>query len=99
MSIYLGNLTIEEMEKRIGSTFSSELRTLLEETREEECSKVKGNRKWHCYDIPFMLECGTYDFAKELYDKLKDLSYNETMQIGVNQDVPDTNVGEKGGVE
>ena len=29
--------------------------------REQTCEKIKGRPVWHCYDIPFVIACGTYD--------------------------------------
>lgn len=68
MGIYLGNLSTEEIEKRIGITLSKQEREELEAMREQNTAKVHGRDVWHCYDIPFELVCGTYDAAKRVWD-------------------------------
>ena len=87
MSIMLGNLSLQEMEQRTGIEFPQELKNLLENTREQNCDKVKGRRVWHCYDLPFNLEVGDMEFAKEIYALLKPFNseFKQQMQIGVDQ--------------
>lgn len=58
MSIYLGNLSVEQMENRLGIILSEEERDKLKSLREEYCANVAGNEKIHIYDIPFCIECG-----------------------------------------
>ena len=45
--ILLGNLTVEQMEKRCGITLKDEERNALDALREETCDKVRGNNKMH----------------------------------------------------
>lgn len=61
MAIYLGNLSVEQMAKRLGMKLSPEELEKLEAMREQTCEKIKGRPVWHCYDIPFVIACGTYD--------------------------------------
>jgi len=69
MGFVLGNLGIEEMERRTGITFPDELKKILEDTRQQTAGNVaKG--KWHCFDAPFMILCGDYDLAKKIFDML-----------------------------
>lgn len=85
MAIYLGNLSVTEMQARTGVTFPAELLTYLNENRWEKASNVpKG--KWHCFDIPFMLIAGDMDTAQMIYDHLKPLtkSFKQPMQIGIS---------------
>lgn len=58
--ILLGNLTVEQMEKRCGITLKDEERNALDALREETCDKVRGNNKMHIYDIPFLNEKDCY---------------------------------------
>ena len=78
--ILLGNLTVEQMEKRCGITLKDEERNALDALREETCDKVRGNNKMHIYDIPFLIECGNLEARKTVIDILT--PYAE--QIGKN---------------
>lgn len=68
--IMLGNLTIEQFEKRCGISLTNEERETLNNLREQTCDKVKGNNKIHIYDIPFLIECGNPDARKTVIDIL-----------------------------
>ena len=70
MAIYLGNLTIDQFEKRCGITLTDEEKVILNELREEKCDNVKGNNKIHIYDIPFLIECGNPEARKTVIDML-----------------------------
>lgn len=84
MYIYLGDLTIEQFEKRCGIELTEEQRTTLSSLIEHNCSKVKGNNKIHIYDIPFCIECGNPKARKTVIDILTPLSsqIKETLQVG-----------------
>lgn len=86
MNIMLGNLSIDEIEKRAGVGFPAALKNYMDSRRQENASDVKPG-KWHCFDIPFTLVCGDMDTATEIYNHLKDLSsdFKEGLQISVNQ--------------
>ena len=68
--IYLGNLTIQQMEERLGITLSDDERDRLNALREEYCNNVAGNEKIHVYDIPFCIECGNPSARKTVIDIL-----------------------------
>lgn len=84
MNIMLGNLTVPEIEKRAGVTFSDELKQLMAETHQSEASNI-ADGKWHCFDIPFTLVCGGMPLAQQIYDHLKAESSNfkEPLQIAL----------------
>ena len=85
MSIYLGNLSIDEMEKRTGVEFPSELKGYMEPRRQQSASNVKLG-KWHCFDIPFVLVCGGMETATEIHNHLKAFGsdFKEPLQISLN---------------
>jgi hypothetical protein len=56
MSIYLGNLTLEQVERRLGIEISEEDKKKLIEFHCDSANVEKG--KWHCFDLPFMFVCG-----------------------------------------
>ena len=70
MYVYFGNLTIEEMEKRLGITFPSELREYLEKNHQPKAEGVKRGQ-WHCFDAPFVLAVGDMETAQMIVNYLK----------------------------
>lgn len=85
MGIMLGNLTIEEMETRLGVTFPEPLKERLRATHQMEASVEPG--RWHCFDVPFRIVVGGNELAKEIVDALtpmaKDFTFTGSLQVGV----------------
>lgn len=81
----LGNLTLDEMQKRAGVTFPKELVDYMKPRKQEEANNVKAG-KWHCFDIPFTLVCGDRETATEIFKYLKPLSsdFKEKMKIALS---------------
>lgn len=71
MGIYLGNLSAEQMAHRLGVKLSPKELERLEAMREQNCNKINGRPVWHCYDIPFVIACGTYDACVAIRDILQ----------------------------
>jgi hypothetical protein len=84
MNIRLGNLSVEEMEKRSGVTFPDELKQLLNKTHQEHATNIALG-EWHCFDLPFVIVCGGMPLAQEIYDHLKDMTsqFKEPLQIAL----------------
>ena len=84
MSIYLGNLSIEDMEYKSGVVFPQELKDYMRGKQQHEAANVASD-KWHCFDIPFVLVCGSMEVATEIYSHLKSLSssFKQPMQISL----------------
>ena len=86
MGIYLGNLTVEQIERRLGIRLTEEHRKELADNRQERVNNTPLEPgKWHCYDCPFMLMTHDMKTAEKYRDIL--CSYNmsgchETFQIG-----------------
>ncbi len=84
--IMIGNLTVEQLEKRCGITLKNEERQALTSLREETCDKVRGNNKIHIYDIPFLIECGNPEARKTVIDLLtpyaEQIGRNAILQVG-----------------
>ena len=85
MNINLGNLGIDEMQKRSGVTFPDELIEYMSERRQQKAENIAVGM-WHCFDIPFTLVCGDKETATEIYKHLQPLSgeFKEAMQIAIN---------------
>lgn len=80
----LGNLSVSEIEKRLGINFPNEIRDLMKETNQENAQSI-ANGKWHCFDIPFNLVCGDVEIATKIFNSVKDRSSEckETLQISI----------------
>lgn len=86
MNIYLGNLSLADMQRRAGVSFPQELIDFMESRHQPVIAKI-GVGQWHCYDIPFFLQCGDMETAQTIYGHLRALSsgFKEPMQIGVSK--------------
>lgn len=85
MSFCLGNLSVEEMERRAGVKLPQQLRDYMESRRQNEASNVRPG-KWHCFDIPFLLVCGDMETATKIYEHLKGLDFQDFLQISINNE-------------
>ena len=85
MAIYLGNLSIEQMENRAGVEFPDKLKDYMKTRKQESASNIKKG-KWHCFDIPFVLVCGDMETATEVHNHLKELSeaFEQPLQISIS---------------
>lgn len=86
MSIYLGNLTVEQMEDRLGIKLTDEERAELNACHEDKCANVHGNDVWHCYDMPFELVVGSKSVADKVYHILFPHSSEMKCQLRVSAD-------------
>ena len=85
MSIFLGNLGVNEIEKRTGVDFPAELKDYMKPRKQESASNIKEG-KWHCFDIPFVLVCGDIETATEIHNHLKTFGsdFKEPLQISID---------------
>ena len=73
MTLMFGNLSIEQMENRLGIEFPKNLKAWMKGTRQMEVNNIpvkKGH--WHCFDTPFTLLSGDRETAAKIYNALKD---------------------------
>lgn len=73
MGIMLGNLSVEEIEKRIGFAFPDDIKKFMVDNNQSSASDVSKG-KWHCFDLPFHIVCGDRETAQKIYDSVKDKS-------------------------
>lgn len=85
MAIYLGNLSVSEIENKAKVVFPKELVDYMSQRQQDVAEKVQPG-KWHCFDIPFVLVCGDMETAKEIYKHLSPISadFQQKMQISVS---------------
>lgn len=86
MSIYLGNLSAEDIERRAGVQFPAELHEYMADKHQERASNVAAG-KWHCFDIPFVLVCGDMQTATIIHGHLRDLGqqFKQPLQIALQE--------------
>lgn len=92
MTIYLGNLTINQMEQRLGITLTDDERKFFLSTHKDNCNSL-GSDEWHCYDIPFMFAAGSVAFLKRCIKILSPYGSQCkcAMQMGVDSNIGKTN--------
>lgn len=71
MNIMLGDLSVSQIEKRIGVDFPEEIRKFMKESHQPSASDVQKG-KWHCFDIPFNIVCGDVETATKIFNSVKD---------------------------
>ena len=86
MAIYLGNLTVEQIEKRLGIKLNDQDKKRLEDTRQQRVNDTPiETGKWHCYDLPFMFmthDKKTAETFRDMFMNYDISSCRETFQIG-----------------
>lgn len=73
MYIMLGNLSVSQIEERLGIEFPEEIREFMKKTHQPNASNI-GKGQWHCFDIPFNLVCGDMETATKIFNSVKDRS-------------------------
>jgi hypothetical protein len=85
MKIYLGNLTVEQLENRCGCKFEKEDFEWLKGHRQDN-AEIKTKDKFHIFDIPFMIQTGA-DISNELIRILSKYNnkkpFEDLLQIGI----------------
>ena len=79
----LGNLTVKEMEARLGVEFPEDLVSFMEGSQQQEANNIKSG-KWHCFDIPFHLVCGDMETAKKIHSSLAPLGPKMKRQLPIS---------------
>lgn len=69
-NIRLGNLTVPQIEERLGIEFPEHIREFMENTHQNNASDIQKG-KWHCFDMPFELVCGDMETATIIYKSVE----------------------------
>lgn len=82
MGIMLGNLSLTQIQKRLGIELSAD-EIMRFPHRQENVSQRLSEYTWHCFDIPFLIECDSKDTAKSVHGILQPYAarMRETIQI------------------
>lgn len=71
MSIMLGNLSVNQIESRLGIEFPKDIQEFMNDTHQANAGNVAKD-KWHCFDVPFNIVCGDIDIATKIYESVKE---------------------------
>ena len=84
MNMLLGNLNTKQIQERLGITLTTEETTRLESMRQDNAQSIASD-KWHGFDIPFNIVCGSRETAVKIYGILKPYSefMKEQLQISI----------------
>jgi len=85
--LLLGNLSIEEIEERVDVLFPDKLKEIMKVSQQEDVSIKIAPDKWHCFNIPFIMVCGSQETAMVIYDYLKPLhnKFKQQLQISIQK--------------
>ena len=78
----LGNLSVDQMERRMGIVFPNDLKEVLLKYHQSKATDIKPGF-WHCFDIPFTMVCGNTDLAELVREKLTPLVDNIITPLSV----------------
>lgn len=68
--ILLGNLSVRRLEEEHGFTLSDDDRQILESMRQSNAQQIEDG-KFHIFDMPRHILCGSYDSAVKVHEILK----------------------------
>ena len=66
----LGNLSIAQIEERLGIDFPEEIRDFMKSAHQPNANNIAAG-KWHCFDLPFHIVCGDLETATKIYNSIK----------------------------
>lgn len=80
----LGNLSLEQIQKRAGFEFPAELIEYMAPKHQDRAKNIEKGH-WHCFDIPFVLVCGDMEMAETIHNHLKPYSkqFKEPLQLAL----------------
>lgn len=81
MSIMLGNVSLNEIEKRCGIKIPETLRTKLINSHQDDADVT--NNKWHCFDLPFCIVCGGEDLFNDIKNTLLPFAEDFKEELGI----------------
>ena len=86
VGVRLGNLGIDELERDLGIKLTEADRKFFQETRQEQVMNGEGalkmpSRSWHFFDMPRVLELGSYSFYLEIEKLLSNYEIKGNLNI------------------
>lgn len=91
MSLFLGNLSARQMCDRLGIEYTQQIAD-MELARQHNANVKRGTDKWHCFDIPFFVMCGSYEVAEVWRDLLTPAEHQmkEPISFGIVTEAEDS---------
>ena len=85
-AIYLGDLSVDQIQARLGITLPPDAIAELNASRQQRADNIAPD-KWHCFDIPLVIACGSMDMAVRVRDILSPHSgdMKESIQIAIDE--------------
>ena len=71
MNIMLGNLSVSQIEERLGIEFPEDIRDFMKKSHQSKAENI-GKGKWHCFHIPFTILCGDIETATKIFNSVKE---------------------------
>lgn len=86
VEVKFGNLGIDELERDLGIKLTEADRKFFQETRQEQVMEGKEavkmpTRAWHFFDIPRVLELGSYSFYLEIESLLSNYDIQGRLEV------------------
>lgn len=86
VEVKFGNLGIDEIERDLGIKLTEADRKFLQETRQEQVMNGEGalkmpSRSWHFFDMPRVLELGSYSFYLEIEKLLSNYEIKGRLEV------------------
>ena len=83
--MYMGNLSVEQIEERLGIELTEAEREELRSTRQMKATDIAPD-KWHGFDFPFMIACGSREMATKVCGILSPYSSQMKcrLQVGID---------------
>ena len=82
--IYLGNLSVDQIQREYCVSFSEEDKKWLLEHHQDKAEGIESN-KWHFFDIPRIIIVGSQEFRQELHNRLIKYEFVGQFGIGVEE--------------
>lgn len=86
MFIRLGNLSLDEIQKKSGVPFPKEFIDFMENKRQEDVSVPLKENTWHCFHLPFELVVCGQEIIKEIEKHLVPIGnkFKEPLQVSIH---------------
>ena len=91
MGILLGNLTVEEMESRMGISLNEEDRKSLKEMRQDNAQNIEAG-KYHCFDAPQTIVCDDMETANRFYGIMSKYAIKGMWSVSISDKAKESEV-------
>lgn len=82
MGIMLGNLTVDQIEKRLQIALTDQHKKELFESWQQKAENI-ADGSWHCFDLPFVMVCGDKKTAEKWRDAFMTYDLSNAERFGI----------------